>query len=140
MKTPSIQQNYPYFITRDSCANVKILKDLEQRGFIKVFDVMLENGRENKKFKDKIKPVFIVGTSLLGEMVLANKDCKYDDIRSIIGKQHIKDSIHLEAHIRNKFDYFVTEDHDFLDKRQELENKFLVRIVTPQELQKICLN
>lgn len=140
MKPSILGQNKPYSITRDSCANVKILKDLEQKGFIKVFDVMLENGRKNKKVKDKIKPVFIVGTSLLGEMVLANKDCKYDDIRNIIGKQHIKDSMYLEAHIRNEFDYFVTEDRDFLDKRQELEDKFLVRIVTPQELQKICLN
>ena len=43
------KQKKRYSITRDSGANVKILKRLQNAGFIKIYDVMLENGRENTK-------------------------------------------------------------------------------------------
>lgn len=125
-------------ITRDSGANVKILKKLEKEGFIEIHDVMLESGRENKKVKNKVLPVGVWNHSRWGEAVWAGDDNTYDDLREILGKDKIEDAMQLEAHIRNKFDYFVTEDHDFLDKRDTLKEKFGVNIVTPDELQKLC--
>lgn len=125
-------------VTRDSGANVKFLLGLQNDGFIKIHDVMLENGRENKKVKDKVLPVGVYNHGKWGEFVWGGKDTTYDDVRQIIGRDNIKDAMHLEAHIRNKHDYFVTEDRDFLDKREELETKFNIKIVTPQELEKIC--
>ncbi len=132
------KQNKVFSITRDSGANVKILKSLERKRYIKVFDVMLENGRENKKVKEKVLPVGVWGHSLWGESVWAGTDNKYDEIREIIGKNNIEDAMHLEVHLRSNHDYFVTEDKDFLTKREILEQRFGVNIVTPEELEKIC--
>ncbi len=128
-----------FTVTRDSGANVKILKNLEKDSFIFIHDVMLENGRENKKVKNKVFPVAVLNHSRWNEAIISkNNDSTYDDIRKIIGNNNIKDAMHLEAHIRNSHDYFVTEDRDFLDKRQELEKKFSIKIVTPAELDRIC--
>ncbi len=125
-------------ITRDSSASVKILKELETAGRIKMYDVMLENGRENTKVKEKILPVAVWDHARWGEAVLAGDDCTYDEIRQIIGSEHVKDAMQLEAHIRNQHDYFVTEDTDFLTKMETLNKKFNVEIVTPEELVSIC--
>ncbi len=127
-----------FSVTRDSGANLKILLSLQKGGFIKIHDVMLENGRENKKIKEKILPVAVYNYSKWGEAVWGGEDTTYSDIRKIIGRENIKDAMHLEAHIRKAHNYFVTEDRDFLDKREELETKFNIKIVTPVELEKIC--
>jgi predicted nucleic acid-binding protein len=129
-----------YKITRDSGANVKKLKTLEQQGYIEIYDVKLENGRENKKVKEKILPVLVLDHARLGECVLGGEDTVYDDIRKIIGKNNIEDAMHLEAHIRNKHDYFVTEDTDFLKVKNELQEKFSIKIVTPDDLMSIFMN
>lgn len=117
---------------------MKLLKILEKEGFIQIHDVMLENGRENKKVKSKILPVGVWDHGKWGEAVYAGPDCSYEDIRNVIGKDRIEDAMHLEAHIRNGHDYFITEDHDFIDKRKVLETKFSVRIATPVELDRMC--
>ncbi len=124
-------------VTRDTCANLKHLKRLEQEGFVKVFNVMLENARGSGG--RKILPTTILDHSRLDECVLAGKDSVYEDIVEIIGRNNIKDAMFLEAHIRNGHDYFVTEDKDdILNRRAELKNKFGVKIVTSKELEDIC--
>ena len=127
-----------YKITLDSSANLKLLKALEKQGYVEINNVMLENGRETKKVKNKILPTLVLNHSILGESVLGGSDNIYENIRKIIGYDHVKDAMHLEAHIRNNHDYFITEDKDFLNKREELEKKFNIKIKTPEELQKIC--
>ncbi len=74
----------------------------------------------------------------MGEAVYAGVDNKYMEIREVLGADKVKDAMKLEAHLRNKLDYFVTEDNDFLKKREILKNKFGVNIVTPQELESVC--
>ena len=125
-------------ITRDACASVKILKKFEKEGCIEIYDVMLEGGRENKKVKRKILPLGVLDHSRWNEAVWAGDGNAYDGLCKILGKDKIEDAMHLEAHIRNKFDYFVTEDTDFLCKREVLKKKFGVNIVTPNELQELC--
>lgn len=133
------QNNFVTTVTRDSGANVKLLRRLEREGYIKIFDVKFENGRENKKVKEKVLPVGVWGSGARwGECVWAGADCVYADIREILGKEYAQDAMQLEAHIRNGHDYFVTEDNDFLRNRSRLEDKFSVKIVTPEELQEIC--
>lgn len=140
-KNNLLQKNISYSVTRDSGANVKILKKLENTGLITIYDVLLENGRENKKVKNKVLPVGVWGHSKWGEAVYSGDDCKYSEIREIIGRENIEDAMHLEAHIRNNHDYFITEDNDFLSKREDLNKKFNVKIMTPTELEKtICKN
>ncbi len=133
------KQNKKLSVTRDSGANVKVLKMLERAGYVEVYDLMLENGRENKKVKKKILPVAVCDSGARwGECVLSGEDSTYGDIRKVIGRQNIQDAMHLEAHIRNEHDYFVTEDTDFLKVRDRLNEKFSVKIVTPSELKEIC--
>lgn len=124
-------------ITRDSGANVKILKKLENAGLIQVTDVLLENGRENRQVKNKEPAIAVIGHSRIGECVIAANDTPYDAIRDIIGRdpQHVKDAMHLETHMRLGNDYFVTEDRDFLDNRDALQCEFGCEIVTPHELE-----
>jgi len=124
-------------ITRDASANVKTLKDLESKGFIKVNDVMLEGGRENRKFSRKILPGFCIGHTRIGEGVVAGDNNPYEEIRNIIGRKNVGDALHLEAHIRSCNDYFVTEDKDFLGNREELNKRFDVKILTPEELRNV---
>lgn len=132
------QQNKILSVTRDSGANVKLLKKLESVGFIIIHDVMLENGRKNQKVKSKSLPVMVLDHSRLNECVLGGSDSIYKDLLNIIGKDNVEDAMHLEAHIRNGNDYFITEDTDFLNKRDDLKQNFGVNILTPRELEKLC--
>lgn len=119
-------------VTRDSNANLKILKRLEYYGCIEIFDVKTENN--TNKVLRKVLPAGVRGVFKRGEFIRGGGD-NYTQIKKIIGEGKIHDVIKLEAHIRNRFDYFVTEDHDFLDKREELREILGVKIVTPQELE-----
>lgn len=57
----NVKEGYiEYRVTRDSGANVKLLKHLERAGCITIYDVMLENGRDNRKVKDKVLPVAVM--------------------------------------------------------------------------------
>lgn len=126
-------------ITRDSGADVKLLKILERKGWIKIFDVMLENGRDNSKVAEKMLPLGVWDHGRWGECLWADSDNQYDAIRNVVGSQNVKDAMHLEAHLRSSNDYFVTEDKDdILNKRVELRKQFGIKVVSPEELQIIC--
>jgi len=126
-------------VTRDKSANLKKLRILENKGLIKIHEVTLENFVN--KAKNRVKPIGVWNHSKWDECVWADEKNTYDAIRKIIGKHNIKDAMHLEAHIRNGFDFFVTNDLDeFIKngKRESLENQFLeLKIVTVQELEKL---
>lgn len=136
MTTKNTQKNVSELkITRDSGANLKILKELERGGYIKIFDVLGEN--ETKKVENKAKPVGVWNHSKWGDCsVWAGEDSKYSEIREIIGKDNIQDTRKLEAHIRYQHDYFVTEDSDFLRVKDELNKKIGTKVITPEELKK----
>lgn len=122
-------------ITRDSGANLKTLKNLENKGLIKIYDVKSEN--VTPKVKNKVPAILVwdlstwdgsdVFTDETGERV-------FNDIVKIIGKNKIEDTRKLEAHVRSKNDYFITEDTDFLKHRIALEERFKTKIFTPDEL------
>lgn len=123
-------------ITRDSNANLKLLKWLERLGLIVITDVLGEN--ETKKVKDKIGPVGVWGHFKWDDgSVWASDDNKYSEICEIIGKNNIQDARKLEAHIRSGNDCFVTEDNDFLSKKDWLKHELGVEVITPQELVKM---
>lgn len=121
-------------VTRDAGANVKKLRDLERLGLIRCHDVLLENGRENKKISRKIRPILGYPYYVYGEGVWADENCKYNAISAIIGKEKVADAMHLEAHLRYEHDVFVSEDNDFLSKRDQLKAAFGCEIMTPDEL------
>src|SRR3989339_2075043 len=114
----------PFKITRDKGVDLNRLKKLKNAGFIEIFDVKIEN--ETPKVPNKILPVMVWDHSKWGECVWGGNDCSYEEIRQTIGKENIKDAMHLEAHIRNGYDYFVTNNpRDFIKdgKRENLEKQ-----------------
>ncbi len=127
-------------ITRDKGVDLKRLKKLEQKGLIEIFDVKIEN--ETKKVSKKILSVGVWDHSKWNEFVWGSGNCSYNDIRQTIGEDNIKDAMHLEAHIRNGFDYFVTNNpRDFIrnGKKESLEEQFPgLKIVTIDELEELC--
>jgi hypothetical protein len=129
-------------VTMDSGVDRKRLKKLSDNNLIKVYNVKIENGRKSKN--DKVLPIGVFGECNWGECLWTSVDmCKYyNDIIKIIGKDNIKDALILDAHYRNNFDYFVTNNpKDFIynDKRNKLENKLIgLKIVIIDELEKIC--
>lgn len=131
--------NYNINITRDKNVNLKRLKKLERAGLITIHEVQIEE--IPKSAKNKILPVLVFGHTEWGECSFAGEKCNYPKILDIIGKENIKDAIHLEAHIRNGYDYFVTEDKgDFINnkKREKLQHEFNnLEIVTLDELENI---
>ena len=72
--------------------------------------------------------------------VYSTEDNSYETLRRIIGHDHQADVLHLEGHIRTGNEYFVTEDSDFLSKRQILNDQLGVTILTPEELELLLSN
>lgn len=126
----------PLSVTCDSSANKQILRQLERRGLIKIFDVNIETF---SKKTDKIKAVAVWDHSKWDDgSVWGDGSSHFQSAKEIIGGHNIGDVRHLEAHLRSGNDFFITEDLDeFIrnGRREELEEKFSgLRIMTPDEL------
>lgn len=127
--------NKPYRVTKDISANFKKLKVLEKKGIIKIFQVKLET--PTPKIKNIDLPNTVWNHTNWNESLLGSKQDsqRFEKIKSIFGGRHIGDAIHLDTHIREKRDYFLTEDTDILKHRKMLEKTFNgLRIRTPNEL------
>lgn len=123
-----------YTVTKDISADYKKLRVLRDKGFIKIIGIKIENNKD--KF-DAILPTGVMGYTVLGSMKLGSDEQakNFEELKRIIGRNNINDCIHLEAHIREGYDYFVTEDKDILDKKSELEQQFPnLKIRTTDEL------
>jgi len=125
-------------ITRDKSAGLRKLRKFERQRLIEINEIKLEN--MPKTLKKDVLPVGVFGHTKWGECVYASDNCKYGKIRQIIGQQNVKDAINLEAHLRNGFDYFITEDTHFIkdEIRAELELEFTgLSILTTNELENL---
>lgn len=125
-----------YTVTKDISADYKKLKVLRDKGLIKIIGIKIENNKD--KF-DAILPTGVMGYTVLGSMKLGSDQQvqNFKVLKGIIGPININDCIHLEVHIRDGYDYFVTEDHDILGKRNDLEKEFnVLKIRTVDELVK----
>ncbi len=132
--------NFPLKITVDKNVDQKRLRILERQGKIEITDVKIENPT---KIKKRLFPLAILGHTKLGEMLLSDDNSFYDRIIKIIGTDKIEDAIILDAHIRSKNDFFVTNDKvAFINygKRESLEKSFPnLKIVTMVELEQIII-
>ncbi|MFW6110266.1 MAG: hypothetical protein ACOC6Q_02475 [Patescibacteria group bacterium] len=121
-------------VTADISANQKTLRALEHEGLIEVTQIDIETPAPKTK---KIKPTGVWGRTKWGKCVWGSKEESkfFEQIKDIIGRDKIDDAMHLNNHIRDRRDYFVTEDHDFLRHRGQLETTFTgLKIRTPNEL------
>ena len=126
--------NKVYTVTKDISADYKKLRTLEKKSLIKIISIRFEN---NKNKKSAILPTAVWDHTMwnFSRWGSSEQSKVFEKLKRIIGKNNIQDCIHLEAHIRDKYDYFVTEDKDILSKRSELKNEFLdLKIKTVKEL------
>lgn len=125
----------PFTVTKDVSADLKKLKKLERKGLILIKQVKIEN--VSKKVSDQPLPNGVWGHTKWDEMKWASEDDaeRFEQLKRIIGKGNIKDAIHVDTHIRDGNNYFVTEDTDILNVRKQLEQRFNgLKIRTPDEL------
>ena len=130
-----------YIVTKDVSANLKKLKKLKSMGLIKITQVKIET--QTAKIPNKILPTGVWKHTNWNDMIWGSKEDsgRFEKLKNILGKEHIEDAIQVSTHIREKYDYFVTEDHDILDKRLELEKTFPnLKIRNPDELEKELTN
>lgn len=123
-----------YTVTKDISADFRKLKVFRNKGLIKIIGIKIENNKD--KF-DAVLPRGVMGYTVLDSMELGSDEQakNFEELKKIIGESNINDCIHLEAHIREGYDYFVTEDRDILDKKSELEQQFPnLKIRTTNEL------
>lgn len=88
--------------------------------------------------------VSVLDHSRLGHAVLggATDDEHFGEIlfvlfglkdRQAYTKNEIRDAMYLKTHIDRQRDFFITNDGAFLDKRDELQNRFSAVVCTPTE-------
>jgi hypothetical protein len=58
---------------------------------------------------------------------------KYECVKQIVGKNNRRDCIHFDIAIKNKCQFFLTEDKDFLQKRDHLEALSGIKIFDPSK-------
>lgn len=58
---------------------------------------------------------------------------KFETLGKKAKKRAIRDAMHLATHYMHKRDFFVTEDKNFIEKRDKLTQRFGVTILTPKE-------
>jgi len=72
-------------------------------------------------------------------------DYPLDDIRNLLfphfdklsddeKRRAIRDSMHLATHKMHNRDFFVTEDKDFLDKKDSIKEHFVITVLSPTQL------
>src|SRR3989304_10096002 len=123
-----------YTITADISANQKKLRKLEFLGIIEIYQIDIETPSPKTR---KVMPTGVFNHVNLDNFVLGSEEesQNFEIIKQVIGKHNIKDAMHLSDHIRDKRDFFVTEDTDILSKRSELYKKFpALKIQTTDEL------
>ncbi|WP_323775974.1 hypothetical protein [Leisingera sp.] len=123
-------------VTCDRCANIKVLRRLELDGLIEIHAIAIEGMEDNRKVSQKHLPTAVVDSPFakIGSAVIASDENLYFPISKAMTRDNHGDALHLEGHLRDGRDVFVTDDNDFLSRRDELEAEFGVTIKTADEL------
>ncbi|MBR9864878.1 MAG: hypothetical protein GYB24_15680 [Rhodobacteraceae bacterium] len=112
-------------LTVDGNANQRLLRQLESQGFVEIHALNIESAIDNKKLKRKHMPLAVFDSphSTIGNSVIAADDTIWPDISAAMTKDNHGDAMQLEGHIRSGRDIFVTDDKDFLERRDALKAK-----------------
>lgn len=123
-------------LTVDGNANQKILRKLEGQGFVELHAINIESAIDNRKLKRKDMPLAVVDSphSTIGNCVIAADDTIWPNISNAMTKDNNGDAMQLDGHIRSGRDIFVTDDKDFLKRRDALKQKFGVTVKSTQEI------
>ncbi|MBO9436292.1 hypothetical protein J7394_18880 [Ruegeria sp. R13_0] len=125
-------------VTWDPSADLRLLRKLEQQGYIELWGVNIEAVVTTKKIKPERKslPTGFIDSpfATIGNAKIASDETPFERINAILGRGHHADALHLEDHIVSGRDLFATSDTDFLKHRKQLEKEFKIRIMTAQEI------
>ncbi|MEP0190056.1 MAG: hypothetical protein ABJE00_06535 [Erythrobacter sp.] len=123
-------------LTVDGNANQKLLRRLESKGFVELHALNMESMISNKKMNRKDMPLAVLDSphSTLDNCVIAANDTIYSNVSNVMTKDNHGDAMQLEGHIRSGRDVFVTDDRDFLDRRDALKGQFGVEVKSTKEI------
>jgi len=123
-------------LTVDGNANQKILRRLEADGFVELHAINMESMITNKKIKSKDRPIAVFDSphSTYGNARYAADDTVYPSVSKAMTKDNHGDAIQLEGHLHSGRDVFVTDDRDFLDRRDKLFEEFGAVIRSTEEV------
>ena len=123
-------------LTVDGNADQKILRKLAAKGYVELHAINIESMLDNKKIKHKDLPLAVYGSphSTYGNSVYAADDTIYPTISKAMTRDNHGDALQLEGHIRSGRDVLVSDDKDFLARREELLNKFGAVIKSTEEI------
>lgn len=123
-------------VSCDENVHFKNIRKLEMAGHIEIHATNIEGITQNRKATNKHPPTATIDGrfGFIGSSAITDDGSRLNRIERIIGAGNHGDVAHFEAHLRGKRDVFVTDDNDFLSKRQELEDTFGTRILTTSEL------
>jgi len=132
-----MEQSVPKLtLTVDANANQKLLRQLERKGFVELHAINIENMIDNKKLKRKHMPLAVFDSphSTFGNSVIAANDTIWPEVAAAMTKDNHGDAMQLEGHIRSGRDVFVTDDRDYLDRRDRLKEQFGVTVKSTEEI------
>ena len=130
------------------------LEEWHQRGMIQIVktDVMdTELPETTRKYRNKSQTYHedlgeaIIDHSRVDHTVIGDEDNHtHGEMRDLLFPEFksmgeeaqnraIRDTMHLVTHYKHERDIFVTEDKDFIEKREELQRRYGVIIATPEE-------
>lgn len=123
-------------LTVDANANQRFLRQLESRGFVELHAINIENMTDNKKMKRKHMPLAVLDSphSTIGNCVIASNETIWPEVSAAMTKGNHGDAMQLEGHIRSGRDVFVTDDRDFLSRRDRLKEQFGVTVKSTEEI------
>lgn len=127
-------------LTVDGNANQRLLRRLERDGFVEIHAMNIESAIGNKRLNRKDMPLAVIGSphSTIGNCVIAADNTIWADISAVMTRDNHGDAMQLEGHIRSGRDIFVTDDKDFLNRRDALKKKFGVTVKSTQEIAVMC--
>jgi len=123
-------------LTVDGNADQRLLRQLENQGFVEIHAINIESAIDNKKLTRKDMPLAVFDSphSTFDNCVIASDDTIWPDISAAMTKDNHGDAMQLEGHIRSGRDIFVTDDKDFLNRRDALREKFGVTVKSTREI------
>lgn len=83
--------------------------------------------------KAQVRDLHISVKELPGTIADYSGSAHLEVIRSIIGRQHRRDALHIDSAFKTDCPAFVTKDSDILDHKRELESLLGIRFFHPEK-------
>lgn len=148
--TPDLTFDTNTVIAKDHNPDVDKLFEMNGKEEVKIFKTDVVDTELSKKSREKSATlhedlgVARIGHSRIGHAVIGGESdvSESDRMMEIIfpetkgekpNAKKVRDVMHLLTHKKHNRDIFVTNDRDFITKKEELKSEFGIVVMTPQE-------